>query len=80
VTTTTLLDGRVVDAASPEYAAECLERRPHVEFLLSLRGTPDARARRNQYLARLEHQRGEPYAQRVAEAVKTLWKLEPCTP
>ena len=70
-----LLSGEIVDTWSEGWRLECMERKPHVDMILSMLGKSN-RARRDAYYKRLGETRGPEYEKRVREAVARVWKLE----
>lgn len=61
----TLINGREVLTDSPDWAAECLERRKHVQNLLAM-----SAGNRERYLASLAQAQGTVAAQRVRERLR----------
>lgn len=65
----TLINGRQVDSASPEWRAECLQRQRHIDTLMSLALRHD----RAQYLADVEKAEGPEAARRLRERFAEAW-------
>jgi len=70
-----LLNGQVTDTWSKEWQAECLERKPLVDRILSLLGKTN-RTRRDSYYRWIGETYGPEQEKRVREAVSRVWKLE----
>ena len=63
--TVTLIDGRVVDSASPEWLHQC-----EAQAIAALRTLDERRA----WLEAIEKRRGKPAADRLRETMKQLWE------
>ena len=68
--TVTLIDGRQVDSASPEWRAECLQRQRHVDTLKRLLLRQD----RADYLEAVERTEGAEAARRLRESFHLAWE------
>jgi hypothetical protein len=69
VTTVTLIDGRTVSSASPEWRDECLQRHNHITAMGKLRGTFD----RREYIAAVARKEGSEAADRLKREFLRVW-------
>lgn len=67
--TVTLIDGRQVSSASPEWRAECLQRHNHMQTMGRLRTTDG----RREYIAAVARKEGTEAAERLKREFLRLW-------
>ncbi len=70
----TLLTGRQADTWSDDWRAECLERKPLVDRVLTMLGARN-RTAREAYYAWIGTMYGPEQEKRVREAISRVWRL-----